>query len=104
MTGTAESLIYVVRQSKAQIADLSARLDSARGKQVEPILRALGKEADVCSAALSKLARLYVDVLPDTEDKMNGGVPDHDPDLLLTAQLLFRANQNGFCPRCGGIK
>lgn len=104
MTGAAASLIYVVRQSQSQIAALSERLGDARGKEVEPILRALGKEADVCSTALSKLARHYVDVLPDAERESEDGAPQHDPDLVLVAQLLSRACQNGFCPHCGGVK
>lgn len=104
MTGAAASLVYVVRQSQSQIAALSERLGSAKGKEVEPVLRALGKEADVCSAALSKLARLYVDVLPDAERENGDEVPEHDPGMVLVAQLLSRACQNGFCPHCGGVK
>lgn len=104
MTGAAASLVYVVRQSQTQIAALSDRLGNAEGKEIEPVLRALGKELDVCSAALSKLARLYVDVLPDTEREKEDGLSEHDPGMVLVAQLLSRACQNGFCPRCGGVK
>lgn len=82
MTGGAASLVYVVRQSQTQIAALSERLGSANGKEIEPILRALGKEADVCSAALLKLARLYMDVLPGAEHETEDGAPEHDPDLV----------------------
>lgn len=104
MMGVADSLVYVVRQSQNQIAALSERLDSAKGKEVEPVLRALGKEADVCSAALSKLARLYVDVLPEKECETEEHVSANDPGLVLVVQQLSRACQNGFCPNCGGVK
>lgn len=97
------SLVYVVHESKTQIEELLKRLDHATGKQVEPILRALGKEADVCSAALSRLARHYVNALPDENSAYSCNEPKREPKLLEIARRLQQARVSGFCESCGGI-
>lgn len=102
MNHTIKSLIFVVEQSTHQVRDLSDRLKDAKGKTVEPILRALGKEADTLSGALTRLSRHYVDHLPE-EGKQPSGKEQDDSDFLYIVQLLEVARQRGFCDRCGGV-
>ena len=102
MDHTVQSLVYVVEQGAARVRKLSDSLQSASPKQLEPILRTLGKEADTLSGGLARLSH-HVESMPSDEDKTNAP-PDEDRRLLEISALIRNATNLGFCGRCGGTR
>lgn len=102
MDHTVEALVYVVEQSAAQVRTLGEKLETAKPKQAEAILRSLAKEGDGLSAGLTRLSQ-HVEEIPDDKAVTPKEPPLVDMRLINISDLLRAAIELGFCPRCGGM-
>lgn len=102
MTPT-DSLLYVCQSSQTALSKLTKQLRDAQDgdRTVPSLLGAIQREADVLSAALTKLAANSIAELPAKKRlPPSGGV-----DLLDVSRRVFAFIECGgeVCAKCGGV-
>lgn len=103
MDHAVDALIFVVESSARQVKKLGEKLESAKLKQVEAILRSLAKEADTLSAGPTRLSS-HIEEIPVDESVRPKEEPTTAPRLINISELSRAAIEQGFCPACGGIQ
>jgi len=102
MDRNVQSLLYVVEAGTVQLKQLVARLDQEPGSKLEPILRAIAKEADTLSAGLTRLSA-HAETLPEPMIEEQDQ-PVFDRELFKAINLASFARERGFCDQCGGVR
>lgn len=103
MDHAVEALIFVVESSADQVKKLGEKLESAKPRQVESILRSLAKEADTLSAGLTRLSS-HIEEIPAEESAKPKAEPTADPRLITIANMVHAGIEQGFCTVCDGVR
>lgn len=98
-----ESVAYVCRAEVARLRELVRELDQAEPRQLESILRALGKTSDTLSAALSRVSAYADHLESDADETASRKEPTSDAGLVELVRRSRIAVNFGFCRACGGV-
>ena len=101
---TAQSLVYVVRQTLPKVRSLSRQLDDVPAREKDAILRRLESAATTLSQALSRLSYHVEHLSPEPSEGEGGGAPERmTGPQFIGLQMFLNAASRPACDTCGGI-